>query len=471
MRPKSLKEQGFVLLRWIWRRRALVIAVGVAIAAAGGWAGAQAAGVGWGVAIAAGSLLFACSAVVAAAAALKLRVAFVEVSSAIDALRRANNSVLEKMEEMRRVDASIREKIEELQRKSRDQQFVLEERSNSLSVKLARVEKNLGPIDDAKRAGKTIGTVTERLTEHSERLQQLQTMSKRQGHALEVHAAEMLAQFKKVDNRLSTKVRPAALDEVAQRVSDLAVRVDGYHVHPRSLSKADIGALRSEWAKPLGLSHTDTSLGYLAARVRTIESISAGRLATASSTMIARLLAAQAIGGPTLRILEIGALFGVASACFYNACVDRYGSVHLTLLDPLDGYYGKDADDVITGAPVTRATVERNLAAAGVPRQAYEIVQKFSTDDDALAVLASREFDLLLIDGDHSYEGVKWDYQKYGPLVRSGGIILFDDYGVKEWPDIKRFVDETPAEEPSLQLIAKGFRTAAFRVATRLARP
>jgi predicted O-methyltransferase YrrM len=35
--------------------------------------------------------------------------------------------------------------------------------------------------------------------------------------------------------------------------------------------------------------------------------------------------------------------------------------------------------------------------------------------------------DFLFIDGDHSYEGVKRDFELYSPLVRQGGIIAFHD--------------------------------------------
>ena len=35
--------------------------------------------------------------------------------------------------------------------------------------------------------------------------------------------------------------------------------------------------------------------------------------------------------------------------------------------------------------------------------------------------------DLLFIDGDHSYEGVKQDFLAYGPFVRDGGIIALHD--------------------------------------------
>jgi GT2 family glycosyltransferase/predicted O-methyltransferase YrrM len=41
--------------------------------------------------------------------------------------------------------------------------------------------------------------------------------------------------------------------------------------------------------------------------------------------------------------------------------------------------------------------------------------------------LAGRPVDFLFIDGDHSYAGVKQDYEMYAPLVRKGGLIGFHD--------------------------------------------
>jgi cephalosporin hydroxylase len=38
-----------------------------------------------------------------------------------------------------------------------------------------------------------------------------------------------------------------------------------------------------------------------------------------------------------------------------------------------------------------------------------------------------QEIDVLFIDGDHSYEGVKKDFEMYSPLVKKGGIIAFHD--------------------------------------------
>jgi predicted O-methyltransferase YrrM len=45
----------------------------------------------------------------------------------------------------------------------------------------------------------------------------------------------------------------------------------------------------------------------------------------------------------------------------------------------------------------------------------------------ARGVLGETKLDLLFIDGDHTYEGVKKDFESYSPLVRPGGIVAFHD--------------------------------------------
>jgi predicted O-methyltransferase YrrM len=43
------------------------------------------------------------------------------------------------------------------------------------------------------------------------------------------------------------------------------------------------------------------------------------------------------------------------------------------------------------------------------------------------AVLGGQALDYRSIDGDHSYAGVKRDFEMYAPLVRKGGLIAFHD--------------------------------------------
>jgi predicted O-methyltransferase YrrM len=41
--------------------------------------------------------------------------------------------------------------------------------------------------------------------------------------------------------------------------------------------------------------------------------------------------------------------------------------------------------------------------------------------------LGGEWIDVLFIDGDHSYQGAKTDFEMYSPLVRPGGIVAFHD--------------------------------------------
>jgi len=41
-----------------------------------------------------------------------------------------------------------------------------------------------------------------------------------------------------------------------------------------------------------------------------------------------------------------------------------------------------------------------------------------------------QKFDFIYIDGDHRYEGVKRDIELAIPLLKPGGVMLLDDYGI-----------------------------------------
>jgi predicted O-methyltransferase YrrM len=49
------------------------------------------------------------------------------------------------------------------------------------------------------------------------------------------------------------------------------------------------------------------------------------------------------------------------------------------------------------------------------------------TRDSVAMLFGGEPLDLLFIDGDHSYEGVRRDWELYEPLVRPGGLIAFHD--------------------------------------------
>ncbi len=65
-----------------------------------------------------------------------------------------------------------------------------------------------------------------------------------------------------------------------------------------------------------------------------------------------------------------------------------------------------------------------------------EIINQVKESSDKL-------YDMAFIDGDHSYEGVKQDWDNYTPMVKPGGLVILHDItnrkeGVKElWQEIE----------------------------------
>jgi predicted O-methyltransferase YrrM len=49
------------------------------------------------------------------------------------------------------------------------------------------------------------------------------------------------------------------------------------------------------------------------------------------------------------------------------------------------------------------------------------------TKNRVVEILDGRKIDLLFLDGDHRYRGVKKDFQLYSPLVKQNGLIVFHD--------------------------------------------
>jgi len=55
-----------------------------------------------------------------------------------------------------------------------------------------------------------------------------------------------------------------------------------------------------------------------------------------------------------------------------------------------------------------------------------------SSKIETLSFVDDKKYSFLLIDGDHSYEGVKRDYELYASLVEKGGFIIFHDINIEK---------------------------------------
>ena len=128
------------------------------------------------------------------------------------------------------------------------------------------------------------------------------------------------------------------------------------------------------------------------------------------------------------------------------------------------------------GASVISVDLPAGQFGGGYPRRKMPLYRRFprngqqlhlirgdshtpETLDRVERLLTSDKLDYLFIDGDHTYDGVKRDFEMYSPLVRSGGMIAFHDIVVhtKEkscevdrfWNEIKhRFHHREFVEDP-----------------------
>jgi FkbM family methyltransferase len=264
----------------------------------------------------------------------------------------------------------------------------------------------------------------------------------------------------------------------AQMVSSLESRINQvlktnssnvglFQAFDRQLSDENLEQLISFWLPALNLNIDRRALGYLAHRICLTEDACSGRLATTVQDMLLRILVARSVKSRELSVLEIGALFGINSAILYETCRHFFENIHLSAIDPLDGYHGRGKIDLVTQVPVTRSVFEHNMRQMDIPADDVTLIQGLTTEENVLEKAGLRQYNLLIIDGDRSYEGVKFDFNHYLPAVNLGGYIIFDDYGTEKWPDITKFVDSEVKSNLGVKFIGASWRTAVFEVVRR----
>ena len=80
------------------------------------------------------------------------------------------------------------------------------------------------------------------------------------------------------------------------------------------------------------------------------------------------------------------------------------------------------------------------------------------TRDQVKQLFDAEPVDFLFIDGDHSYEGVRRDFELYSPLVRPGGLVAFHDVAprVSAGTGVPQFWNEFKAGHDTRERVAAG---------------
>ncbi len=116
-------------------------------------------------------------------------------------------------------------------------------------------------------------------------------------------------------------------------------------------------------------------------------------------------------------VVEIGSARG-RSTCFMGKALKENGRGRLYAIDPHTKTAWNDEDSVDTFE-----ILHANISTLGLD----DVVEVVRDTSDNVARSWQRRIDLLFIDGDHSYEGARRDWDLFSPFVQPFGSIIFHD--------------------------------------------
>ena len=126
-------------------------------------------------------------------------------------------------------------------------------------------------------------------------------------------------------------------------------------------------------------------------------------------------------------IMEIGTANG---GTLFSFCKLAQGDATIISIDLPKGSFGGGYPD--WKIPFYKAFAKRE--------QKLYLLRKDSHKQDTLEeikkILNGNQLDFLFIDGDHSYEGVKKDFEMYSSFVKKGAIVAFHDIAPNGLPEL-----------------------------------
>jgi predicted O-methyltransferase YrrM len=153
-------------------------------------------------------------------------------------------------------------------------------------------------------------------------------------------------------------------------------------------------------------------------------------------------------------IVEIGSWKGRSTTWLASGA--RLAAQRVYAIDPHRGSREDPAAD-------TLKEFRDNLARNGLTDAVEPMVM---TSEEAAARIPG-PIELLFIDGDHSYEGVRRDAELWLPRLMNGGIVMFHDAATSAYDGPRRIVRRMVCRSPGFDRVA---RVGSMVVARRTAR-
>ncbi|GAA3750730.1 class I SAM-dependent methyltransferase [Salinactinospora qingdaonensis] len=270
---------------------------------------------------------------------------------------------------------------------------------------------------------------------------------------------------------------------VHAEVAELRKQVEAlrYELHYTELLFGDLGGRGNRRPTSKQIAHLEKEIRAVtgvesphAAVVQAYRSIvevelrGVGRIAGGTMNVLGKLVTTPLLAPPNGQVLEIGTLFGLFSCCMARQ-MTRYGvDYRLSIVDPLVDVQiqpGRPNGSDRSGSPVSEPVLRANLALGGVPEERVRIRRGYSTDPAARAELSDREYGVVIIDGDHTEEGVRADLEWAEKLVAPGAIVVLDDYGDTKWPGVTKAAEGHLQDSDRFEFLGS-VATSAFLRAT-----
>ncbi|MET4661910.1 hypothetical protein ABID80_005661 [Streptomyces sp. PvP037] len=284
-----------------------------------------------------------------------------------------------------------------------------------------------------------------------------------------------------IDQRIDRRLRAAAAADAAGReeLRETAEAVKRQQLTLELLlGPAGRGLSRIVSPGPLNRLHAevgelagdrDAAVRNVAAAYRllvALESLGAGRVAGGTMNICGKLGTIPLLDPPNDEILEIGTLYGMFSAGLIRMMERDGRSPSVTIVDPFAGVQlqpGTPRRSDPSGTPVDEDAVRTNLALAGPAGVAARVQRGFSEDPATRAAVSDRRYGVIVVDGDHSAEGVAKDLEWAEEIAAPGGIVVLDDFGDPKWPGIEEALDKHLTGDTRFAYLGKASLSAFLR--------
>jgi prefoldin subunit 5 len=199
---------------------------------------------------------------------------------------------------------------------------------------------------------------------------------------------------------------------------------------------------------------------YIAEKFLQLEKNLTGRFASSIENLLFRYILSNSLNKDKINILEIGTLFGISIQLIIKELKLNNIEAYADIVDPLNGFYNKYTDP-ITGYNISYNIFEDNMKTNGINKKKINVIRKYSTEDRIN--FKFNPYDIIFIDGDHSYLGVKNDFNLSNANLNKNGILVFDDYKNNQWSGVTEYVDKEVLTNDKFIKIFDAFNLIAFK--------